>query len=49
MYKTHNESWCQEVLDFTLDLTFAELYGIYWNIWEILIYSLDLPCELECY
>ena len=29
-----------------LDLTFAELYGIYWNIWEISPISLVLTLEI---
>ena len=35
----HIKPWCQKVLEL-LDLSFAELFGLTWNIWEILIISL---------
>ena len=36
------ESWCQKVLDL-LDLSFAELFGIYWNI------SLDFALWMDIF
>ena len=43
---TNIESWCQRVLDL-LDLKFAELCGITWNIWEISIISLDFALQMD--
>ena len=42
----NTKSWCQRVLDL-LDLSFAELLGLTWNIWEISIISLVCALQMD--